>query len=243
MMYVMHIPNLITHYTQYILIVKRRLYMAIKYVLFDFDGTLIDSNEAVISMLHLASEKQRGVKFTDIELDEILGKPILDQMAFLSEDSKEDLVEFYRAEYRKVRDALTKSYEGIDEMLHQIKALGLKVGIVSNKGRSGIDHGLDMFNMNELIDVSVSKDDVVKSKPDPEGIFTALRLLGADESAICDTIFVGDSGHDIESGKRAGCRTILVGWTLIDMEKLLLLEPDFIAKTPDEITAYIASNV
>lgn len=213
--------------------------MAIKYVLFDFDGTLIDSNEAVISMLHLASEKHRGIPFSETELDEILGKPIFDQMAFLSEADSEALVEFYRAEYRKVRDALTKSYEGVDEMLHKIKALGMKTGIVSNKGRSGIDHGLDMFDMHDLIDVSVSKDDVICSKPDPEGIFKALELLGGGPESISETVFVGDSGHDIESGKRAGCLTVLVGWTLIDMDKLKLLSPDFIAQTPAEIAEYV----
>jgi pyrophosphatase PpaX len=217
--------------------------MAIKYVLFDFDGTLIDSNEAVVSMLHLASVKERGIPFSDEELDEILGRPILDQMAVLSEDKKEALVEFYRREYRKVRDELTKSYDGVEAMLRELKKMGIKIGIVSNKGRNGIDHGIDMFNLHNLIDVSVSKDDVQVSKPDPEGIFKALNLLGGGPEAVLETVFVGDSGHDIESGKRAGCRTILVGWTLINRERLLLLEPDFLAETPNDIKTYISDNL
>ncbi len=216
--------------------------MSIKYALFDFDGTLVDSNEAVISMLHLAAVEHRGIPFNEVELDEILGKPIKEQMAYLSEEKADELVAFFRIEYRKVRDELTRSYEGIEAMLLQLKSLGIKTGVVSNKGRDGIDHGMDMFKLHDLIDVTISKDDVEKTKPDPEGIFKALEQLGADSGSISETVFIGDSGHDIESGKRAGCKTILVGWTLINREKLLPLNPDCIAETPMEILEFIKEN-
>lgn len=218
--------------------------MALKYVLFDFDGTLADSNDAVVGMLHLASEKHRGIPFSADELEEVLGKPLIEQMAFISESSKEELVEFYRAEYRKVRDTLTRPYEGVKEMLVAIKALGLGTGIVSNKGRNGINHGLELLEMSELIDISVSKDDVILSKPNPEGIFKAMKGLGGNALEGDQTIFVGDSGHDIEAGKNAGCKTILVGWTLLNIEKLVATQkPDFVAYTPTELLNFIKNQL
>lgn len=213
--------------------------MSIKYALFDFDGTLVDSNEAVISTLNATAMKHRGTPFTKEELNEILGKPIEDQVRLLSEDHIDELSEFYKIEYRKVRDCLTKSYEGIEEMLVKLNADGIKIGIVSNKGRSGIDHGIQMFDLQELIHYSVSKNDVTEAKPNPEGIFTALKALGGGEEDLESTVFVGDSGHDIESGKRAGCKTILVGWTLINREELIALAPDYIAETPEDLYEYI----
>lgn len=217
--------------------------MSLKYVLFDFDGTLVDSNEAVVSMLHQAAVYHRGRPFSKEELNAIIGRPIREQMAYLSEERADELVDYYRLEYRKVRDDLTKPYEGMREVLMALKALDLKIGIVSNKGRSGIDHGLALLALSDLIDVSISKDDVVLTKPHPEGIFKALEALGDSKAAPTSYVFIGDSGHDIECGKAAGCKSILVGWTLIERDQLMALEPDAIVETPEDLLKYLKNLI
>ncbi len=220
--------------------------MTIKYALFDFDGTLIDSNEAVISSLNHVAIDFRGTPFSGAELNAILGKPIYDQMAFLSETHVEALVEKYRHEYRRVMDDLTKIYDGVIEMLQRLKDLGIHTGVVSNKGRRGIDHGVEQFDLHGLIDVTVSLDDVVNPKPNAEGIYKAITLIhdkldvprpSKDEmnKLMAETIFVGDSGHDIETAKNAGCLSVLVDWTLIDMDMLKMLKPDYIISSPEEL--------
>jgi len=217
--------------------------VAIKYALFDFDGTLIDSNEAVISSLNHVSIKYRGLPFNTDELNQILGKPIQDQMAFLSAEHTQTLVEMYRVEYRRVQDDLTKIYEGVDEMLRQLKHMGIKTGIVSNKGRHGINHGIEQFDLHDLIEVTVSLNDVTQAKPHAEGIYKALKLLGVKEASLHEalktTLFVGDSGHDIETAHNAGCTSVLVSWTLIDMKQLLELKPDYVIHTPGDIIGLI----
>lgn len=213
--------------------------MSIQVALFDFDGTLVDTNDAVISILHETAIHYRGYGFTDEELEAIIGKPLIEQMSLLSEENAEELMAYYRAAYRLVRDEKTKAYPGVKEMLISLKAAGIKIGIVSNKGRNGIDHGLALLGLSALIDVSVSKDDVTLSKPHPEGIYKALALVNHSMEKPWEVVFVGDSGHDIETGKRAGVQTILVDWTLLDKDNLLRLEPDFLAQSPEAICRHI----
>lgn len=213
----------------------------IKYALFDFDGTLIDSNEIVITCLHKAAEKYRGFAFSAEELEDILGKPLEVQMGHLTDQPqmRAELVTYYRTIYRERRDEMTREFEGIMEMLESLKLKGIKMGIVSNKGRSGIAHGIEKFGLSPYILSAVSSDDVVNRKPDPEGIFKALEALGGTPE---ETVFVGDSGHDLECGINAGCSTILVGWTVLDIERLKTLGPSFIAETPKDIVRYIESS-
>lgn len=213
--------------------------MAIKYIFFDFDGTLVDSNEAVISSLDHVAIDYRGYPFQPHELEEILGKPIIDQMSFLSVEEYPRLVEMYRVEYRRVQDALTSIYDGMVELLMALKDRGILTAIVSNKGKNGINHGVEQFHLQDLIGTAISLDDVANPKPHQEGVLMALKQLGVPQenikTALDLCLFVGDSGHDIETAKNAGCRSVLVGWTLLNRDKLMRLKPDYVIESPKEL--------
>ena len=161
----------------------------------------------------------------------------------VSEGNLDALVEAYRTEYRRVMDEKTTIYEGVLALLKGLKEKGMRIGIVSNKGRGGIRHGIERFELQPYIDVSISLDDVKVGKPDPEGIYTALSALGVTGDAMSDalkqTVFVGDSAHDLESANRAGCRSILVAWTLLEMKTLMAHNPTYVAETPGDILAFI----
>lgn len=210
----------------------------ITHVLFDFDGTIMDTNDLIVEALRAAAVKFRGKDIGEKELDKILGKPLAIQMHELDPNHAEEMDAYYRSYYRERRDEYTKEFEGIRDMLDSLYGLGLKMGIVSNKGTAGIMHGLTSFDMHKYFGATVSVDDVVKRKPDPEGIFKALNELdGKPENSL----FIGDSGHDIESGKRAGTQTILVGWTILDMENLKKTCPNHIVEKPSDIVDIVKS--
>ncbi len=143
----------------------------ITHVLFDFDGTLMDTNDLIVEALRESAKKFRGRDIGDAELDKVLGKPLAIQMHELDPEHAEEMDTFYRQYYRSRRDEYTKEFDGIRDMLDTLLDMDIKMGIVSNKGTAGIEHGLSSFDMHKYFSVSVSADDVIKRKPDPEGIF------------------------------------------------------------------------
>jgi len=207
-----------------------------RYILFDFDGTLIDSNDIILKSLQETAMKHTGKELDHDALQSILGKPLAIQMKAIDESQWEVLDTFYRTYYRAHRDALTKTFEGIKPMLDALKDAGCKMGIVSNKGRSGIHHALEKFELGSYFDAVISSDDVVEKKPKVECVDKALALLSGSPS---ETLLVGDSIHDIECGKNAGVHTALVGWTIIDRHRIMHLEPEYVIETPNELVNII----
>jgi pyrophosphatase PpaX len=124
---------------------------------------------------------------------------------------------------------MIRKYCGIEEMLSGLKKLGIGTAIVSSKGRNGIERGLNAFKLRSYIDIIVSAYDVSNHKPHPEPALKALELLGGNPG---EALFAGDSPYDIECGKNAGVKTVLVGWSVFPKDTLLLLSPDYIIKTP-----------
>jgi len=208
-------------------------------VLFDFDGTLVNTNEIIKLTLNEISLKHRGKELEEADFDEILGKPLRDQMAHIQgccgdklNSAYPEFLDLYRILYKKRRDSLTKEFDGIGEMLEALYRKGFKLGIVSSKGTDGIRHGLEKFGFSKYFTTILSKYDVENSKPNPEGLIKAMELMGTSAE---NTIFVGDSRHDLMAAKNAGVVFVLVSWTIAGYERLKSMNPEYIINRPMEI--------
>jgi pyrophosphatase PpaX len=204
----------------------------IKAVIFDLDGTLIDTNDLIIAAFHHVIKECLGRFPTEDELNHVYGKTLDEQMAFFSAERSLELVEVYRSYYRTHMDAQTHLFEGVKSLLDELAAKGVKMAAVTNKGSRGVQHAFDKFDLGKYFAASITADDVSKGKPDPEGILTTLNRLGIDAE---EALFVGDSYNDMIAAKGAGVKSVLVGWTFFHEEHYTTFGADFVIKWPMDL--------
>jgi len=194
-------------------------------VLFDLDGTLIDTMDHILASFRHATATVLGVSLSDDVLMRNVGVPLKAQMLEFTDDAAvaDELLRVYRTFNHACHDEMAKLYPGTPEVLQIIRDHGVPMGIVTSKGTPMARRGIELFDLGGYFDVVVTSDDVSKHKPDPYPVRYAAQLLGiaAEECA-----YVGDSPHDIEAGNAAGALTIAVTWGVADAARLAEAGPD-----------------
>jgi pyrophosphatase PpaX len=179
-------------------------------VLFDLDGTLVDSIALLLaSMRHTFQGRTRQP--SDAEWIEGIGTPLPKQLTpyVESDEDRERLVNRYRAFQMENHDRLMARYEGVIDTLALLYQRGHPMGIVTSKGNTMMDRGLKFIGADDYIEVAIGYDSVHIHKPDPYPVKAALEKL---EYGVNEAVFVGDSPHDIKSGNAAGVITIAALW-------------------------------
>lgn len=193
-------------------------------LLFDFDGTLLDTNELIIqTFLSVLGEHYPG-RFGREDALHFIGPSLEQTFTAIDPERVEELTVQYRTLNRAMHDELVEEYDGVVETLRLLKAQGLKMAIVSTKRSETIRHGLDLMGVSDVFDVLVGLDHVSNPKPDPEPLNLALEQLGSSHE---EALMIGDNSHDIEGGKNAGVRTAGVAWTAKGEDFLASFNPDF----------------
>lgn len=204
-------------------------------LLFDLDGTIIDSIRLIVDSYHHTLRVHGHPPRSDADWLAGIGTPL--RVQFLDWSSDPDTLEAMIATYREFNlarhDEQVRPYPGVVERIREIRARGVRTGLVTSKNRNGALRGLGLCHPESLMDVLVCADDVVNPKPHPEPVEKAVSLLGAD---LATTVYIGDSVHDMRSGKAAGVKTAAVLWGPFTREELAPTDPDFWLETPDDLT-------
>ena len=198
----------------------------IRTALFDLDGTLIDSIELIQrSYMHTLRE-HRGVEPPREMFLQGLGRPLRWQFAHFTQDAGEieAMVATYRAYNFARHDEMVSPFAGAVEAVRELRSRGVKLGVVTSKMHYGAQRGLRHCGFDGLFDVVIGADDVERHKPDPAPVRLALERLGADPDTA---VMVGDSPHDLASGRGAGARTAAVAWGPFPHDELRASGPDF----------------
>ena len=202
-------------------------------VLFDLDGTLIDSGEIILSSFRHATNEVLGRQIPDEVLAAAVGgSNIYDQMRAFDEERVDELVRVYREHNEPLHDDLV-AVEGIEGVLERFKAEGRQLGIVTAKRRKTVDLAFAILPLERYFDTVVTSEETEHHKPHPEPVLTALERLGSRPEQAA---FVGDSPFDMGAGKAAGVFTVAVAWGKIHpVERLLETGADTVVHTPEEL--------
>jgi phosphoglycolate phosphatase len=211
-----------------------------KTVIFDLDGTLLDSIEdiassmnKVLESLQLPTHKIEDYKhFVGGGVDILVENALNNQ----SKEIKDEVIKRFKIEYDGKLHSKTLPYDGIYELLDELKKLDINLAVLSNKPHeftvSYVNHFFKNYNFKEI---HGQKKDVPK-KPDPKAALDIVKCL---DSSCENTYFIGDTKIDMQTAKNANMTAIGVLWGFRDEKELRDFGADFIVSNPLEILKII----
>lgn len=214
-------------------------------ILFDLDGTLIDTYHLYLESYRRALEPHLGRAPTDAEI--IARRPSSERRflaEWIGEENANDSHATMREHYAALHGALGEGvYPGVPEMLAALRSAGYRLGIVTGKGRATWEVSRSLLYQGEW-EVVITDDDVRAPKPDPEGILLALSQMGAEPR---DAVYVGDSLGDLDAGRRAGTRVAAALWPKTTpgereqfLEHVAQFTPEWLWEQPADLTRSLA---
>jgi HAD superfamily hydrolase (TIGR01509 family) len=210
-------------------------------VIFDMDGTLTRTNQLIFASFNHVAEKYLGTRLAPEEIVSLFGPPEEGGLATLLGDDRvpgamDDLCRFYGEHHAE----MAAVHQGIPETLRFLRGKGLPLALFTGKGNRTTAITLQALGLADLFDMVVSGSDVVRHKPDPEGITRVLekfRLPGER------TLMIGDALSDIRASRAAGVRVAAVLWDCLDRERVLAAAPDFVFHTVMEMDAWFRTSL
>ncbi|WP_367281415.1 HAD family hydrolase [Planococcus shixiaomingii] len=213
----------------------------IQAVIFDFDGTLANTLPVCDVAFQKVFQTYDQRNLSTAEIRAMFGPSetgIIRQ--HLQHPDKEKAIDLYYTTYLQQHAALVEANLEIRDLLVHLKNCGLKLGIVTGKARRSLDISLLALEMESVFDVIITGDDVIRPKPDPEGVVKALKFLGVKSD---EALFIGDSDADIGAGLQANVYTIGVHWLPDFQTADFTVEPSAYYKSVAELLALIERGV
>ena len=209
-------------------------------VLFDFDGTLVDTMELIHQSMRHATGEVLGREMPREQLMANVGQPLPVQMKTFDPEKVVELLESYRLYNDEHHERLIREYPDVAASLARLKDAGIGIGVVTSKRRHSVELALNSFpSLREITDVFVTMEDTTEHKPRPEPLLKGLEKLGnvPPENAA----YVGDAPFDIAAARAAGTRAIAVSWGAFTDEALRKAEPDHLAEDLDGAVDHLLS--
>lgn len=205
-------------------------------IIFDLDGTLLNTLDDLTDSINTMLGGEGYPTRTREDVREFIGNGAKNLVSKALPETVSDgevtrCLSVYRKIYGENMFQKTAPYEGIDETLRELKHLGVKLGVVSNKPNDATKEMCE-FYFGDLLNAVIGDNPERKKKPAPDNIYEILKLLGSDKA---ETLYVGDSDVDMETAKNAGLDSVGVTWGYRSEETLTEHGADYIVSEPAQL--------
>ena len=204
-------------------------------VIFDFDGTVMDTNNVILNSWQHTFRTLENREEKPETIIKTFGEPLeLTMKNFFPDVPVEESIAIYRSYHYDNFGKLISVFPGMKELIQELKDKNYKLGLVTSRLRKTTMQGLEAYGLLPYFEVIVTADDTTKHKPDPEPLNIALEKLGA---APEHSVMVGDTMFDILCARNAGVKSVLVSWSMAvtEEEKNGLDRPDYIIEKAEDL--------
>jgi pyrophosphatase PpaX len=198
----------------------------VKAILFDNDGTLVDTHDMILASMRFSTFEVLGKRIPDDVLMRKVGQPLVVQMRDFTPDEKEqaEILHVYREHNATIHDDMIRAFPGVQEGLKRLYDAGIPMGVVTSKLRVTAWRGLQITGLAPYLGCCIGAEDCVHFKPEAEPVLRGVDALGLQPD---DCLYVGDSPFDLQAGRAAGCKTVAVLWGMFSADVLAAECPDY----------------
>lgn len=211
----------------------------VRAILFDLDGTLIDTVALILSSFRHATATVLGAALPDDVLMRNVGVPLATQMREIAPERAEELLRVYREHNARHHDEMIAEYPGTREVLIELASHGWAMGVVTSKGAPMAARGLEALGLDGFFQVVVTADDVTTHKPDPHPLLHAAELMGVSPG---ECVYVGDSPHDMSAARAAGVVAVAALWGAFEPQVVMAPGPEYALRTITELPGLLAAS-
>lgn len=211
----------------------------IKAVLFDNDGTLANTFDAIQESMHFAMNEVLGHDIPDSELLSMVGRPLADQMETFADrpDQVEELTQVYREHNEKDLFERSSAFPGLRQALEDLKGFGYRMGVVSSKRQALVHGGLKASGLDSYFEIIHGLEQSERHKPLPDPLLNACRAM---DLYPYECIYVGDSPYDLRAAHAAGMDCVGVTWgKFFSGSQLVVEEPNALVTDPSQLVGVI----
>ena len=214
-----------------------------KYIIWDFDGTIACTNDIIIESWQATFSHYLGHELPVREIEATFGETLMHTIGEkIPGADPPEVMEYYRAYQYEHCEGRVYVFNGMKEVLEDLKRRGCKQGVATSRTASSFHNYMKELGLEGIMDVVVSMEDVTRHKPDPESVEKVLEKFGADPA---DAIMIGETKYDIGCANNAGVDSLLVGWShYVDEDSMAAdgFEPTYRIDSPAQLLDIIQED-